>query len=287
MLKFYRIFLAIITALVVTNAYGTRKSSSAPPAEPARAVLLFDRKTNTVQEAREIHTAMPIASITKLMTVLVVLESQVPLDELVAVVPQRIEGSRVLRTGMSISRRELINLSLIASDNLASKLLAVHHPFGYEAFIRQMNLTAERLNMKNTLYVDPSGLLVNTSTAWDLHLLNNELLKHPVFAASAMSKSYNSDAQDRRGRVSQFIVRNTSKFAGDYNIKVGKTGFTNPAGWCISMVIHHNANSFDLIVLGSPNKQTRNDLVSKRLSNYLNYITRYAVENQINGHYSE
>jgi D-alanyl-D-alanine endopeptidase (penicillin-binding protein 7) len=287
MLKFNRIFLIIITALVVTNAYGAKKKSKAPPAEPARAVLLFDRKTNTVQEAQEIHTAMPIASLTKLMTVLVVLESHTNLDEHLPVVPQKIEGSRVLRTGMSITRRELINLSLIASDNLASKLLAVHHPLGYDTFIRQMNATADRLNMKNTLYVDPSGLLTNTSTAWDLHLLNNELLKHPVFAASAMSKTYNSDAQDRRGRISQFIIRNTSKFAGEYNIKVGKTGFTTPAGWCISMVINYNATSFDLIVLGSPNKQTRNDLVSKRLSNYLNYITRYAVENQINGHYSE
>ena len=75
----------------------------------------------------------------------------------------------------------------------------------------------------------------------------------------------------------KLVVNNTNVFAGQYDIKIGKTGFTNPAGWCIDMLVSYKNQDFDIIVLGSPSKKVRNDLVSERLKNYMNTITTRSV----------
>lgn len=270
-------FLSNITSI---QAQSNRKPK-APTAEPARAVLLVDRKSNTIRQNINAYQAMPIASITKLMTAYVVLDSGVSLDEMLTVVPQKLETSHALKAGTQISRLDLVRLSLVASDNLAAKLLAVHHPGGYDQFIEKMNLVATRLGMTNTNFIEPTGLLLNTSTAWDLHLLNKAAAKYSIFREAAMSKTLESESLNNRGIWQRVIVRNTSAFAGDYDIKVSKTGFTNPAGWCITMMIEHQGHTFDLIVLGSPGKKTRNDLVASYLKDYMNFITRNSVIQKI------
>lgn len=249
--------------------------------EPARAVLIFDRSSNKITEEKSIYEAMPIASVTKLMTAYVVLESKADLNEKVTIRRQKIEGSPVLKDGMQVTRNELLHLALISSDNLAAKMLAVAHPQGYDSFIAEMNATAQRLGMKSTSYIEPTGLLPNTSTAWDLHLLNTAVSKYSVFRDAAMSKTSNQEAQNKKGLWQRLVIRNTNAFAGEYDIKVGKTGFTNPAGWCISMLIRHQGQEFDLIVLGSPSKKVRNDLVAVKLKNHLNWITANAVIKKI------
>jgi len=265
----------LITLALLSTAEAKKKTAA--PSEPARAVLVYNATTNIIADELNIHSIMPIASVTKLMTVFVVLESQANLDEKVIVIPQRLESSRVLKLGMQISRRKLINLALISSDNLAAKLLAVYHPYGYDSFVREMNATAQRLGMKNTSYIEPTGLLLNTSTAWDLHLLNRQLSKHEIFKEAAMSNTTSLEAQNRRGLWQKLAVHNTNTFAGRYDIKIGKTGFTNPAGWCIDMVIAHKDQEINVIVLGSPSKKVRNELVSKKLNNYMSFMTTRSV----------
>ncbi len=250
--------------------------------QPARAVLLYDRKNNTIRQQLNINDQMPIASITKVMTVYTVLDSRAPLDEMLTVDRQKLETSKVLKIGSKVSRLELIQLSLIASDNLAAKLLAVHHPGGYESFIAKMNSLAAGLGMVNTAFIEPTGLLQNTSTAWDLHLLNKAATKYSIFREAAMSKTLEAESLNKRGIWERVIVRNTSAFAGDYDIKVSKTGFTNPAGWCITIMIEHQGHIFDLVVLGSPGKKIRNDLVLGYLKDYMNFITRNSVIQKIN-----
>jgi D-alanyl-D-alanine endopeptidase (penicillin-binding protein 7) len=267
--------------LALASPVHAKSKKTAPPAPEARAVLLFDRKTGTVKEELNIHDVMAIASVTKLMTAYVVLESRANLDEKVTIRRQKIEGSRVLVDGMAVTRSELLYLALIASDNLAAKMLAVAHPQGYDSFIAEMNATAQRLLMHNTSFIEPTGLLPNKSTAWDLHLLNTAVSKYSIFRETAMSKTSNQEAQNKKGLWQRFVIRNTNAFAGEYDIKVGKTGFTNPAGWCISMLVKHQGQEFDLIVLGSPSKKVRNDLVSAKLKSYMNVITRSAVIEKI------
>ena len=271
----------IFLVLLAISTVQAKPKAKAPPAPEARAVLLFDRKTGTIKEDLNIHAVMPIASVTKLMTAYVVLESQVDLDEKVTIRRQKIEGSRVLTDGMRLTRNELLHLSLISSDNLAAKMLAVAHPKGYDSFIAEMNATAQRLGMTNTSYMEPTGLFPNKSTAWDLHLLNTAVAKYSAFGDTAMSKTSNQQAQNKKGAWQRLVIRNTNAFAGEYDIKVGKTGFTNPAGWCISMLIRHQGQEFDLIVLGSPSKKVRNDLVSAKLKSYMNSVTRSAVIEKI------
>lgn len=271
----------IFLLFLLFSSVSIAKKPVAPPAPMARAVLLFDRKTNTVKEELNIHEVMPIASVSKLMTVYVVLESHADLDEVITVTAQKMYSSRVLGPGVKVTRRELINMALIASDNYAAKLLAISHPAGYEMFIAEMNSTAQQLKMLNTMYIEPSGLLPNTSTAWDQHLLNRALTKYTVFSEAAMSKSAETDTHTKKGPWKRFVIYNTSAFAGQYDIKVGKTGFTNPAGWCISMTIKHKDREFDLIVLGSPSKKVRNTLVAEKLKDYMNSITASSVVFQI------
>jgi len=265
-----------------SSVFAKLSKHAAPPAPEARAVLLFDQKTNTVKEELNIHTRMPIASITKLMTAYVVLESNTSLDEKVTIVSQIVQGSRILKPGMVVTRGELLHMALIASDNLAAKTLADMHPLGYSAFMGEMNRTAKRLGMLNTGFNDPSGLSVfNTSTAWDLLLLNRSLVKYSLFNDTAMSKTATQYAQSKRGTIQQLFIKNTSIFAGEYDLRLGKTGFTNPAGWCINMKVRYNGSDFDLIVLGSPSKAVRNTVTSKLLKKYTTRSVRTLAQDKI------
>ena len=275
--------IVLVLALVMSSSVFAKLSKhAAPPAPEARAVLLFDQKTNTVKEELNIHTRMPIASITKLMTACVVLESNTSLDEKVTIVSQAVQGSRILKPGMVVTRGELLHMALIASDNLAAKTLADMHPLGYSAFMGEMNRTAKRLGMLNTGFIDPSGLSVfNTSTAWDLLLLNRSLVKYSLFNDTAMSKTATQYAQSKRGTIQQLFIKNTSIFAGEYDLRLGKTGFTNPAGWCINMKVRYNGSDFDLIVLGSPSKAVRNTVTSKLLKKYTTRSVRTLAQDKI------
>jgi serine-type D-Ala-D-Ala endopeptidase (penicillin-binding protein 7) len=261
------IFLAL--ALVSTSTFAKPKQSASLE-HNAQAVLLFDQKTNKIIEARNIYAQFPIASITKLMTAYVVLETKLDLDAKIKVVPVAVEQSNNLKNGTMVTRRELLLLTLIASDNKAARLLAESHPSGYTEFIAVMNYTAKSLNMYSTNFNDPSGLSVfNTSTAWDLHLLNRAVAKYSIFGDAAMSKTANPQAETRAGKIYKFIIRNTSALAGDYDLLVGKTGFTNAAKWCISMQVRSSGTVFDIVILGSPTKQNRNTLAKNLIKEHV------------------
>lgn len=251
----------IILALALATPATAKQKQVAPYAE-THAVLLYDYSTNRVVEGKNIHQKFPVASITKLMTAYVVLESNADLDEKLKVIHFPTETSRVLINGTFTTRRELLHMALIASDNKAAKMLAHYHPAGHLDFIVQMNLAARSMGMMNTYFYDSTGLSVfNVSTAWDLHLMNKAIVKYSIFNDTAMSKTSTQQATTRRGKLYKFIIRNTSALAGEYDIRVGKTGFTNAARWCISMQVRLNGHSFDAIVLGSPSKTARNALV--------------------------
>lgn len=275
-----RTIVLFVFALLVSVQAFAKPKSTAPPAPEARAVLLFDQKTKTVIEGVNIHERMPIASVSKLATAYVVLESRVDLDQKVKVPESAVDHSRVLQTGNLVTRRELLYMALIASDNLAARTLATAHPGGYSAFLLTMNTTVRSLGMMNTGFADVSGLSVfNTSTAWDLHLLHTAITKYSIFNDTAMSKTATQQVEGTRGKVRQFIMRNTSALAGEFDLQLGKTGFTNAAKWCISMQVRHNGQSFDVIVLGSPTKEIRNKLAKQLIQKYTNrFVSIVAID---------
>ena len=273
----------IILALALATPAIAKSKREALPVPVTQAVLLFDYKTNQVVEGENIHVQRPIASSTKLMTAYVVLESRVSLDEEIKITQLQIENSPVLKNGSSTTRRELLYLTLIASDNKAARILAESHPSGYSEFIALMNSTARSLNMFNTAFTDPSGLSIfNVSTAWDLHLLNRAINKYSIFSETAMSKTSQQQAQTQKGKLYRFMIRNTSALAGEYDLLIGKTGFTNAAKWCISTQVRLSGNVFDVIVLGAKDKHTRNRLaktiIEKHISSIASQSTIFNIE---------
>ncbi|SUI81650.1 D-alanyl-D-alanine endopeptidase precursor [Serratia marcescens] len=149
------------------------------------SAMVVDMQTHKVMYARNPDEVVPIASITKLMTAMVTLDAHLPLDEMLAVdIRQTPEMKGVysrVRLNSEISRKDMLLLALMSSENRAAASLAHHYPGGYNAFIKAMNAKARALGMTNTHYVEPTGLSIhNVSTARDLTKLLIATKQYPL-----------------------------------------------------------------------------------------------------------
>lgn len=173
-----------------------------------------------------------IASITKLMTTMVVLDAAQPLTQ---------------RLGRH-TRRELIQLAMIRSDNWAADQLCQHYPGGRQACVTAMNHKAHSLNMINTRFVDPTGLgVMNVSTGQDLIHLVRAARDYP---------EVRSDSQQPWVRIGRQIVYNTNRLVNS-DFLVSKTGYIRAAGGCVVMMLDTWIGQRIVILLGSRNTQTR------------------------------
>jgi len=189
----------------------------------------------------------PIASVTKLMTALIVVTGR---DSLIEKVPH----GRSKRT-----REELLYLMLVKSDNQAAESLAKSYRGGRDNFIIQMNLQAYELGMVNTFYDDPSGLSrMNKSTAKDLTLLLRHAHLFDKIIEISSTASYTIVDQSRKKRYRFLTVNNTNiNLLKDYKeIEISKTGFTSPAGKCLAMFVNKNGESFVIVILGEHNTKS-------------------------------
>ena len=179
-----------------------------------------------------------IASITKLMTAMVVLDAGQDLDEKIN----------------SLTRRQMIQLALVRSDNVQSKLLCEKYPGGHSACVRAMNLKAEELNLPHTKYTDSSGLgVMNTSTAEELIRLLLAAENYPEIVEASQLSEIKIEL-----RKKWFIFKNTNPIIGKkYKFIVSKTGWTNAAGGCIAMMMDTDVGRRIVIVLGSKSTKTR------------------------------
>ncbi len=191
----------------------------------------------------------PIASVTKLMTAIVLLESGLNLEDRIPY-----KGSKFL-SRKTRTREELLSLMLIKSDNIAAESLAYGYAGGRDNFVRMMNSKASQIGMLNTSYVDLSGLGVgNKSTAKDLGLLLQYAHQYSkIIQIASMQKYVVVDNTKRKPKVT--TVSNTNyRLLADYNeIEISKTGFTNPAGKCLAMFINKNGEQFVVVILGERN----------------------------------
>jgi D-alanyl-D-alanine endopeptidase (penicillin-binding protein 7) len=221
--------------------------------------LVLDEDTNEVLLAKNTQTVLPIASITKLMTALVVTEAGLPLDEVLTVDAQDVDtekgsGSR-LRVGTALTRAEMLHLALMASENRAAHALGRHYPGGLPAFVEAMNHKAQALGMKDTHYVEPTGLSSrNQSNAADLALLVREAHKHDLIRRlSTMPEA--AVAVGRRSlqfRNTNGLVRNS-----DWDISLQKTGYISEAGRCLVMQAQLAGRKLILVLLDSAGKYSR------------------------------
>ena len=210
----------------------------------AQAWLVAD-SNGKILEGSNMSEVRSIASITKLMTAMVVLDSGQSLTE---IIPKKLYNKQ-------LTRETLIDLAIVKSDNNAAKLLCDYYPGGYNKCIDAMNYKAASLQMNNSMFTDPTGRLhTNVSTAHDLIKL--------VFAASTYPLIVTASNMDAVrwsiGKKKTAEFRNTNSLVGHgYKFLVSKTGFINKAGGCIVMMMDTANGIRTVVLLGSKNTITR------------------------------
>jgi D-alanyl-D-alanine endopeptidase (penicillin-binding protein 7) len=222
------------------------------PELSAQSVLVFDQASGQPLLAKNATLQTPIASITKLMTAMLVMDAAQPLDEKITITSADRDtlkgtGSR-LAIGSSYTRGQLLHLALIASDNRAAHALGRTYPGGLERFVATMNRMARALGMHDTVYVEPTGLSSgNRSTALDLAKLADYAYQNfPEIRHISSTGHYTLGTQrvvlkkkHQKARVlyRQVAFNNTNRFtrADDWQIGLSKTGFINEAGHCLVM----------------------------------------------------
>ena len=221
--------------------------------------LVVDQDTNEVLFSKNPGAVLPIASITKLMTGLVVAESKSALDDVLTVTQDDIDtekGSRSrLAVGTQLTRGEMMHLALMSSENRAANALGRHHPGGLAAFVEAMNRKAAALGMRDTHYVEPTGLSSkNQSSAQDLAVLVRAAHQVPLLRELSTSQ----EAQVAVGqRVMQF--RNTNGLVRNPQWEIGlqKTGYIAEAGRCVVMQAQLAGRKLILVLLDSTGKYSR------------------------------
>jgi D-alanyl-D-alanine endopeptidase (penicillin-binding protein 7) len=241
-----------------SNQLGATMSASQPapdyasmPELSAQSVLVFDQASGQPLLAKNATMQTPIASITKLMTAMLVLDAALPLDERITLTSADRDtlkgtGSR-LAIGATYTRGQLLHLALIASDNRAAHALGRTYPGGLDRFVDTMNRTARALGMHDTVYVEPTGLSSsNRSTAFDLaKLADYAYQNYPEIRQISSTGHYTLGTQRvvvKKRHKSKVYYRtvafnNTNRFtrAEDWHIGLSKTGFINEAGHCLVM----------------------------------------------------
>lgn len=240
----------------------THRSLAGTPKMPAlrsSSALVVDENTSTVLLSKQADAVIPIASITKLMTSLVVLEAKQSPDDMIQLTRQDREigrgGHSRLPTGATLSRGDLMHLALMSSENRAALTLGNRYPGGLPACVAAMNAKAKALGMTHTHFADPTGLSsLNTSSPGDLSKLVIAASENPVI------RNYSTDerhtVQIGRHRLE---FRNTDNLVANpnWNIVVQKTGYTVDAGRCLVMKAIIEDRPIVIVLLDSYGKYTR------------------------------
>ena len=224
------------------------------------AVLVVDQDTGETLAMKNPDAVMPIASLTKLMTALVVVDSGLPMDEVLEISSDDIDTQRHtysrLTVGTRLTRDEMLLLALMSSENRAAMSLSRHYPGGRSAFVADMNRKAQALGLSSTHFADPAGLSnQSVSTARDLHLLLSAAHAQPLI------RSYSTRQEGSvrvKGRKLAFINSNRLvRKSDDWNIELQKTGFTNEAGRCLVMQVKMLSRRIAMVFLDSAGTLTR------------------------------
>jgi serine-type D-Ala-D-Ala endopeptidase (penicillin-binding protein 7) len=240
----------------VTPAY---KRLPAPRLQSAIAMIYDEREQRPIY-SKNANDVVPIASITKLMTAMVVLDAKLPMDEPISISPEdrdRLKGSRSrMRAGMTLTRAELIKLALMASENRAAAALARTYPGGTPVMLAMMNAKAHELGMDSTHFNDPTGLnSTNVSTAQDLVKLVMAAQNYPDIQQFTTTGSHVVQLDGRRSL--QFYNTNPLVRNSHWDIGLSKTGYISEAGRCLVMQARITDRPMVIVLLDSWGKRTR------------------------------
>jgi len=220
---------------------------------------VLDQDTNEVLFSKNPQAVLPIASITKLMTALVVVEAGLSLDEKISVTDDDIDTEKFTRSrlavGTTLTRGDMLHLALMSSENRAAHALGRNYPGGLDAFVAAMNAKAQSLGMTDTHYVEPTGLSSrNQSSAADLAKLVNVTSQVPLLRDLSTSR----EARVALGkRLVQFHSTNGLLSNPLWDIGLQKTGFINEAGKCLVMQASMAGRKLIMVFLDSSGKASR------------------------------
>jgi len=239
-----------------------------PPAASVRAeaaalrsstAYVQDLETSTVLFAKNENVVRPIASISKLMTAVVVVDANLPMDEMLEITDDDVDGLKHttsrLRVGTKLSRGDMLHLALMSSENRAANALGRHYPGGLPAFVAAMNAKAQSLGMTSTRFIEPTGLSSNNvSSPHDLARLLRAASQRPLIHRYSTDTEYDVEINNRTQtfRNTNLLVRKP-----DWDIKVSKTGYINEAGECLVMLARINGRDLAIVLLDSQGKLSR------------------------------
>jgi D-alanyl-D-alanine endopeptidase (penicillin-binding protein 7) len=225
----------------------------------SNVALVLDQANSEVLFEKNSNVALPIASITKMMTGLVVVEANQDMDEVLTVTDEDVDrekfSSSRLRVGAQLTRANMLHIALMSSENRAASALGRNYPGGKPAFVEAMNAKARELGMLDTHYVDSSGLSkMNVASARDLAKLAMAAYQQP------MLRQFSTDPKaivEANGRPMQFGNTNHLVASPDWTIGLQKTGFINEAGRCLMMQAVIEGRSVIMVFLDSKGKMSR------------------------------
>jgi D-alanyl-D-alanine endopeptidase (penicillin-binding protein 7) len=221
--------------------------------------LVVDQDTHQVLLGKNEHAVLPIASLTKLMTGMVVSEARLPMDQVITITDEDVDTEKNSRSrltvGTELSRGELLHLALMSSENRAAHALGRTFPGGLNHFVSLMNARAQQLGMTDTRYVEPTGLSsANQSSARDLAVLVNAAYQNPQLRELTTSPSHEVAVGHR---LLQFNNTNGLVKSPEWDIGLQKTGFINEAGRCLVMQTRIAGRKLIMVFLDSAGKYTR------------------------------
>ena len=225
----------------------------------SNVAYVMDQSSSEVLFEKNANVALPIASITKLMTGLLVVQAQQPLDEVLTITDADVDRHKFtssrLPVGARMTRGNLLHIALMSSENRAASALGRNYPGGITAFVEAMNAKAKELGMNDTHYVDSSGLSSqNVSSARDLAKLAITAHQEPLLRQYTTDPNY---AVQASGRTLQYHNTNYLVAMPDWNIGLQKTGFINEAGRCLVMQAMIQGRNVVMVFLDSKGKQSR------------------------------
>lgn len=225
----------------------------------SRSVMVYDDASDQVLYARNANDVVPIASITKLMTATVILDAHLPMHTPITITDEDVDmlrhSSSRLPVGAVLPRRELLRLSLMASENRATHALARTYPGGVQACVAAMNRKAMAWGMSNTFFADPTGLYSsNRSTAQDLMILVKNSYKYKLIQEFTTTSEYKITSN-----MGCIAFRNTNPLVreGRWDIELSKTGFINEAGLCMVMKANIADRPVIIVLLDANSKEGR------------------------------
>jgi len=236
------------------------KPSTAHALLRSEVAFVQDLQSSTVLYDKNGDEARPIASISKLMTALIVAESGLPMKQTLTISDADVDRMRYSRSrlavGTSLSRADMMHLALMSSENRAAHALGRYYPGGLPAFVRAMNDKARALGMRNTHFVEPTGLSEeNVSTPRDLVKLLRAVAKQPLIHRYTTDDTY----EVRLGNGRRLVYNNTNRLVKNakWDIKISKTGFINEAGECLVMLTRIGNRDLAVVLLNSTGRYSR------------------------------